>query len=50
MPYRLKPSNKRIVQVEKGGKWVDKYTHKTVTKAKAQVAKLNLLIKQGKIK
>lgn len=50
MPYRLKPGNHKIIQVEKGNRWVDKYTHKTVAKAKAQLARLNMLLRQGKIK
>lgn len=46
MPYRLKPTNKKIIQVERSkGNWVDKFTHESVAKAKAQLRILNREVK-----
>lgn len=40
MPYRLKPNNKRIVQVFKNGYWWDYKTYSTVEAAKRALARL----------
>lgn len=45
MPYRLKPTNKKIIQVKRGSGWVDKFTHPTIAKAKAQLSILNRKVK-----
>ena len=42
MPYRLKPSDKKVIQVQRSnGKWEDKYYHDTEREAKAQLYVLN---------
>lgn len=41
MPYRLKPTNKKIVQILKQGRWTDKFTHNTINSAKKQLSILN---------
>jgi hypothetical protein len=45
MPYRLKPSNKRIIQVFKSGRWHDKYTHVSAEKARKQLYALKKNVK-----
>ena len=40
MPYRLKPSDKRVVQVRRGGRWVQKKRFPTATKAGAHLRAL----------
>ena len=41
MPYRLKPTNKKVIQVQRGDRWVDKFTHQSEKDARAQLYALN---------
>ena len=40
MPYRLKPNDRRVVQVKKRGRWVQKMRFDTAAKAKAHLGAL----------
>jgi len=40
MPYRLKPNDKRVVQVKRNDRWVQLTKHPTATKAKAHLGAL----------
>ena len=41
MPYRLKPGDRRVVQVKKRGRWVQKKRFPTAKKAMAHKNALN---------
>lgn len=47
MPWRLSPSNKRCVQVEKGGEWRELKCHESTEKAKAHLAALHFNAEKG---
>lgn len=43
MPYRLKPGNSTVIQVEKKGVWNDKYHHDSKSEAMKQLYALEKL-------
>ena len=45
MPYRLKPNDRRVVQVKKRGRWVQKKRFPTATKAKAHLTALTMNVR-----
>jgi len=47
MPYRLAKNNKRIILVQKGGKWKVFKRHKTEKEARAHLAALNINVKEA---
>jgi len=40
MPYRLKPNDKRVVQVKRRGRWVQKKRFPSAAKARAHLTAL----------
>lgn len=45
MPYRINPTNRKQVQVYKGGRWTVLKTHATVKKALKHLAALKINVK-----
>ena len=47
MPYRLKPNDKRVVQVKRRGRWVQKKRFPSATQAKAHLFALKANVRHG---
>lgn len=45
MPYRLNPTDKKVVQVMRNGRWQKFKSHPTVARAKAHLVALNKNVK-----
>ena len=47
MPYRLKPNDKRVVQVKRGQRWVQLKRHPSAEKARAHLFALKANVRHG---